>query len=220
MSDMKRRTFIPLLGGAAAWPVTAHAQQRGLPVIGLLSSRSAATDTQSIAVFRQALNEGGFVEGQNVVIDYRWADGQYDRLPALAASLARRQVAVIVTIGGEVSGLAAKAATATIPIVFVAGTDPVAIGRSSLNRPGGNITGHSVMFSEQTAKRLGLLQELVPKASLIGVLVNPSYSGFDLQLQQLQEAAGALRQELRVASAHTEREIGAAFEASIQRRAK
>ena len=221
MSDMKRRTFITLLGGAAAWPVTAHAQQRGLPVIGLLSSRSAATDTNLIAVFRQALNEGGFVEGQNVVIDYRWADGQYDRLPALATSLVRRQVAVIVTIGGEVSGLAAKAATATIPIVFVAGTDPVAIGLvSSLNRPGGNITGHSVMFSEQTAKRLGLLQELVPKASLIGVLVNPSYSGFDLQLQQLQEAAGALRQELRVESAHTEREIGAAFEAIIQRRAR
>jgi putative tryptophan/tyrosine transport system substrate-binding protein len=216
-----RREFITLLGGAASWPVTAHAQQRGLPVIGLLSSRSAATDTNLIAVFRQALNEGGFVEGQNVVIDYRWADGQYDRLPALATSLVRRQVAVIVTIGGEVSGLAAKAATATIPIVFVAGTDPVAIGLvTSLNRPGGNITGHSVMFSEQTAKRLGLLQELVPKASLIGVLVNPSYSGFDLQLQQLQEAAGALRQELHVESAHTEREIGAAFEAIIQRRAR
>jgi ABC-type uncharacterized transport system substrate-binding protein len=219
---VRRREFITLLGGAAAaWPLAAHAQQRGPPVIGLLSSRSAATDTNLIAVFRQALNEGGFVEGQNVVIDYRWADGQYDRLPALATSLVRRQVAVIVTIGGEVSGLAAKAATATIPIVFVAGTDPVAIGLvTSLNRPGGNITGHSVMFSEQTAKRLGLLQELVPKASLIGVLVNPSYSGFDLQLQQLQEAAGALRQELHVESAHTEREIGAAFEAIIQRRAR
>jgi putative ABC transport system substrate-binding protein len=140
---MRRRQFLGVLGAAATWPVAARAQQRGLPVIGLLSSRSAATDTNLIAVFRQALNEGGFVEGQNVVIDYRWADGQYDRLPALATSLVRRQVAVIVTIGGEVSGLAAKAATATIPIVFVAGTDPVAIGLvSSLNRPGGNITGH------------------------------------------------------------------------------
>jgi ABC-type uncharacterized transport system substrate-binding protein len=222
---MKRREFITLLGGAAAasyvsWPLAARAQQRGLPVIGLLSSRSAATDTHSIAVIRQALNERGFVEGQNVVIDYRWADGQYDRLPALATSLVHRQVALIVAIGGEVSGLAAKAATATIPIVFVSGTDPVAIGLvTSLNRPGGNITGVSGLLSEQMAKRLGLLQELVPKASLIGVLVNPSYSGFDLQLQQLQEAAGTLRQELHVESARTEREIGAAFEAIIQRRA-
>jgi putative tryptophan/tyrosine transport system substrate-binding protein len=217
---MKRREFIMLLGGAAAWPLAAGAQQRGLPVIGLLSSRSAATDTQPIAVFRQALNEGGFVEGQNVVIDYRWADGQYDRLPALATSLVRRQVAVIVAIGGEVSGLAAKAATATIPIVFVSGTDPVAIGLvTNLNRPGGNITGASGLLSEQMAKRLGLLQELVPKAPLIGVLANPSYSGFDLQLQQLQEAAGTLRQELHVENARTEREIGAAFEAIIQRRA-
>jgi putative ABC transport system substrate-binding protein len=218
---VNRRKFITLLGGAAgAWPLAARAQQRGLPVIGLLSSRSAATDTHSIAVIRQALNERGFVEGQNVVIDYRWADGQYDRLPALATSLVHRQVALIVAIGGEVSGLAAKAATATIPIVFVSGTDPVAIGLvTSLNRPGGNITGVSGLLSEQMAKRLGLLQELVPKASLIGVLVNPSYSGFDLQLQQLQEAAGTLRQELHVESARTEREIGAAFEAIIQRRA-
>jgi putative ABC transport system substrate-binding protein len=217
---MRRRHFITLLGGVAAWPIAARAQQRGLPVIGLLSSRSAATDTHSIAVIRQALNERGFVEGQNVVIDYRWADGQYDRLPALATSLVHRQVALIVAIGGEVSGLAAKAATATIPIVFASGTDPVAIGLvTSLNRPGGNITGVSGLLSEQMAKRLGLLQELVPKASLIGVLVNPSYSGFDLQLQQLQEAAGTLRQELHVESARTEPEIGAAFEAIIQRRA-
>jgi putative tryptophan/tyrosine transport system substrate-binding protein len=216
---MRRREFITLIGGAAAaWPLPARAQQ--MPVIGLLSSRSAATDTQLIAIFRQALNEGGFVEGQNVVIDYRWADGQYDRLPALATSLVRRQVAVIVAIGGEVSGLAAKAATATIPLVFTVGTDPVAIGLvTSLNRPGGNITGASALYTEQMAKRLELLQELVPKAPLIGVLVNPSYSAFDLQLQQLQEATGALRQELHVENARTEREIGAAFEAIIQRRA-
>jgi putative ABC transport system substrate-binding protein len=173
-----------------------------------------------IAIFRQALNEGGFVEGQNVVIDYRWADGQYDRLPALATSLVRRQVTVIVTIGGEAPGLVAKAATTTIPIVFLSGTDPVAIGLvTSLNRPRGNITGLSGLLSELVAKRLGLLQELVPKAPLIGVLVNPSYSGFDVQLQQLQEAAGTLRQELHVENARTEREIGAAFEAIIQRRA-
>ena len=216
-----RREFITLLGGAAAaWPLAARGQQRGLPVIGLLSSRSAAIDTQLIAVFRQALNVGGFVEGQNVVIDYRWADGQYDRLPALATSLVHRQVAVIVAIGGEAPGLAAKAATATIPIVFNSGTDPVAIGLvTNLNRPGGNITGISGLLSEQMAKRLALLQELVPNAPLIGVLLNPSYSGFDIQLQQLQEAAGTLRQELHVENARTEREIGVAFEAIIQRRA-
>jgi putative ABC transport system substrate-binding protein len=217
---MRRREFMTLVGGAAAWPLAARAQQPAMPVIGLLSSRSAATDAQLIAVFRQALNEGGFVEGQNVVIDYRWADGQYDRLPALATSLVRRQVAVIVTIGGEGSGLAAKAATATIPILFLSATDPVAIGLvTNLNRPGGNITGLSGLLSEQMAKRLGLLQELVPKAPLIGVLVNPSYSGFDRQLQQLREAAGTLRQELHIENARTEREIGAAFEAIIQRRA-
>ena len=218
---MRRREFITLLGGAAAaWPMAVGAQQRGLPVIGLLSSRSPATDAHLIAVIRQALNERGFVEGQNVVIDYRWAEGQYDRLPALATSLVRRQVDVIVTIGGEESGLAAKAATATIPIVFTVASDPVAIGLvTSLNRPGGNITGTSGLLSEQTGKRLGLLQELVPKAPLIGVLVNPSNSGFDLRLQRLQEAAGTLRQELHVENARTEREIGAAFEAIIQRRA-
>ena len=217
---MRRRDFIGGMASCAAWPLAARAQQRGLPVIGLLSSRSAAIDTQLIAVFRQALNVGGFVEGQNVVIDYRWADGQYDRLPALATSLVRRQVAVIVAIGGEAPGLAAKAATATIPIVFNSGTDPVAIGLvTNLNRPGGNITGISGLLSEQMAKRLALLQELVPNAPLIGVLLNPSYSGFDIQLQQLQEAAGTLRQELHVENARTEREIGVAFEAIIQRRA-
>jgi putative tryptophan/tyrosine transport system substrate-binding protein len=220
---MRRREFITLLGGAAAagpFAAQARAQQRGLPVIGLLSSRSAATDAHLIAIIRQALNERGFVEGQNVVIDYRWADGQYDRLPALATSLVQRQVAVIVTIGGEGSGLAAKAATATIPIVFIAGSDPVAVGLvTSLNRPGGNLTGISSLLSEQMAKRVGLLQELVPNAPLIGVLVNPTYSGFDLQLQQLQEAAGTLRQELHVEKPRTEPEIGAAFEAIIQRRA-
>src|SRR5215471_19774268 len=133
---MRRRDFIKGIAGAAAWPLTARAQQRGLPVIGLLSSRSAAIDTQLIAVFREALNVGGFVEGQNVVIDYRWADGQYDRLPALATSLVRRQVAVIVAIAGEAPGLAAKAATATIPIVFVGGTDPIRSGIvTSVQRP-------------------------------------------------------------------------------------
>src|SRR5262245_24897576 len=204
-SHIGRRKFLATLSGAAAWPFTAGAQQRALPVIGLLSSRSPATDAALIAVIRQGLNETGFVEGQNVTIDYRWADGQYDRLAGLAADLVRRQVAVMLTIGGEPSALAAKAATAAIPIVFTAGTDPVGIGLvTSLNRPGGNITGASAMLSENVAKRLGLLRELVPRATLISALVNPDYSVVDLQLKQLQEAAGTLRQELHVEKARTE----------------
>jgi putative tryptophan/tyrosine transport system substrate-binding protein len=215
---IRRRELLVTLGGAAAaWPLAAGAQQPAAPVIGLLSSRSPATDTHSIAVIRHALYERGFVEGQNVTIDYRWAEGQYDRLPGLAASLVRRGVAVIVAIGGEVSALAAKAATATVPVVFVSGTDPVAIGLvTNLNRPGGNITGVSGLLSEVVSKRLELLQELVPKAMLIGVLVNPSYSGFKLQLQQLEEAVGMLRQKLRVERASTASEIGVAFETIAQ----
>jgi putative ABC transport system substrate-binding protein len=218
---MRRREFTTLLGGAAAplllWPLAARAQQRTLPVIGLLSSQPA-TDVLLIAGIRQALNDRGFVEGQNVTIDYRWAEGQYDRLPELAASLVRGQVAVIVTIGDDMSALAAKAATATTPVVFAVATDPVATGLvANLNRPGGNITGISALFSELVAKRLGLLQELVPKAALIGVLVNPSYSGIGLQIQQLQEGARVLGQALHVESARTEREISAAFETITQR---
>jgi putative ABC transport system substrate-binding protein len=159
---MKRREFITLLGGAAAaWPLAARAQQRAFPVIGLLSSRSPAVDSLLISVIRQSLNETGFVEGQNVAL--RWAEGRYDRLAGLAADLVRRHVAVIVTIGGDPSALVAKAATATIPIVFAGGTDPIRIGLvTSLHRPGGNVTGASTFIAEVEPKRLGLLRELHP----------------------------------------------------------
>src|SRR6516225_9144997 len=157
---MRRRDFISLVGGSAvAWPLAARAQQRAFPVIGLLSSRSPAVDMPLIAVIRQALNETGLVEGQNVTLDYRWAEGQYDRLAGLAADLVRQQVAVIITIGGDTSALAAKAATATIPIVFAGGTDPVRSGLvTSLHRPGGNITGVSAFQIELEPKKLGLLR--------------------------------------------------------------
>jgi len=167
-NKLKRREFITLLGGAAAvWPFAARAQQRAISVIGLLSSRSPAVDTPLIALIRQGLNETGFVEGQNVTLDYRWAEGQYDRLAGLAADLVRRQVAVIVTIGGEVSALAAKAASATIPIVFVSGGDPITMGLvKSLHRPGGNITGTSTFIAEIEPKRLGVSCGPMPRRLL------------------------------------------------------
>ena len=159
---MRRRDFIQVtVGSAVPWPLSAHAQQRALPVIGLLSSRSPAVDAPLIALIRQGLNETGFVEGQNVAIEYRWAEGQYDRLAGLTADLARQQVAVIVTLGGDTSALAAKAGTATIPIVFATGSDPIRTGLvNNLHRPGGNITGVSTLLAETEAKRLELLQEL------------------------------------------------------------
>src|SRR6516165_3130481 len=173
---MRRREFITLLGGAAVWSIAARAQQRAFPVIGLLSSRSPSVDTPLIAVIRQALNETGLVEGQNVTLDYRWAEGQYDRLAELATDLVRRQVAVIVTIGGEPSALAAKAATATIPIVFVGGSDPIRSGLvTSLSRPDGNLTGVSTFIAEMEPKRLGLLRELRPHATTTAFLVYPKY---------------------------------------------
>src|SRR5262245_55997244 len=169
-----RREFITLLGGAAAWPLAARAQQSAMPVIGLLSSRSPALDTPIIAVIRQGLNETGLVEGQNVALDYRWAEGQYDRLAGLAADLVRQQVTGIVTLGGARAALAAKAATATIPIVFASGTEPISIGLvTSLHHPGGNITGVSTLMANMEPKRLGLLRELRPHATTTAVLVNP-----------------------------------------------
>jgi putative ABC transport system substrate-binding protein len=216
---MKRRQFITLLGGAAAaWPLAARAQKTAAPLLGFLHVGSAEAFPYVVTAFRQGLKDTGFIEGQNVAIEFRWADGRYDRLPALASELVRRDVAVIFAAGGSAPALAAKAATAQIPIVFSSGGDPVTGGLvSSLNRPGGTVTGVSLMYSDTVAKRLGLLHELVPKASLIGVLVNPDYADVDLQLKQLQEATRSLPQELQIEKARTAHEIGTAFENIVRR---
>jgi putative tryptophan/tyrosine transport system substrate-binding protein len=172
---MKRREFIALAGGAAAWPVVARAQQPAMPVIGFLSSRSPAESADSVSAFRQGLREAGFIEGQNLLIAFRWAEGRYDRLRELAADLVGLRVAILFAAGGSPSALAAKAATSTIPIVFSASNDPVSLGLvSSLSRPGGNITGMSAFNSELGPKRLELLKELVPTATTIAYLANPT----------------------------------------------
>ena len=209
---MRRREFITLLGGAAAaWPLAARAQQQ-LPVIGILSSRSRATDALLIAVIRQGLNDTGFVEGRNVSIEYRWAEGNYNRLAALAADLVRRKVAVIVTIGGDVAALAAKAATTTLPVIFTVATDPVRSGLvSNLHRPGGNLTGNSGFQAELEPKRLGLLRELRPDATTIGVLVNPNVAYIDAQLNDIRSAAADIGREIVILNASTIAEIDAAF---------
>ena len=219
---MRRREFIALLGGAAAaWPVAARAQQQQLPVIGILSSRSRATDALLLAVIRQGLNDTGFVEGRNVSIEYRWAEGNYNRLAALAADLVGRKVAVIVTIGGDVAALAAKAATATLPVVFTVATDPVHSGLvSNLHRPGGNLTGHSAALTEMERKRLGLLRELRPDATSIGVLVNPNVAYIDAQLNDIRSSAASIGREIVILNASTIAEIDAAFATLRQMRAE
>jgi putative tryptophan/tyrosine transport system substrate-binding protein len=209
-----RRELITLLGGAAAaWPLAARAQQAAMPVIGFLSTRSPADSADLVAAFRRGLAASGYVEGQNFAVEYRWADGLSDRLPALAADLVSRKVAVIATVGGPTSGLAAKAATSTIPIVFI-GNDPVRIGLvASLNRPGGNATGVNVFLQEMEGKRLGLLREIVPTASLIAVLLNPQGVDVDIQKRDIDEAARAVGQPIHVLNASNERDIHDAFEA-------
>jgi putative ABC transport system substrate-binding protein len=215
---MKRRDFILALGGAVAWPLTARAQQAAVPVVGHLNPQSPDGATGRLRGFRQGLKEAGYVEGENLAIEYRWAEGQFDRLPALAAEVVRRQVSVIVATGGPASPMAAKAATTTIPIVFLASEDPVRLGLvASLARPGGNLTGINFLNSELAAKRLELLRELVPRAARVAVLVNPANATTaESQLREAQAAARAMGMQVQVLNASTSREINSAF-ASLAR---
>jgi ABC-type uncharacterized transport system substrate-binding protein len=211
---LRRREFITLLGGAAAsWPLAARAQQPALPVVGVVSGQSSDSDARNAAAFRKGLNETGIIEGQNVTVEYHWLEGQYGRLPALMADLVRRQVAVIATTGNLAAALAAKAATATIPIVFGVPEDPVKLGLvASLARPGGNATGINFFFNEVLAKRLRLLHDLVPKAVRVAVLVNPANaSTAESTLRAVQEAAPTIGLQIKVLNARTSGEIDAAF---------
>ena len=217
---MQRREFITLLGGAAtAWPVAARAQQPAMPVIGWLSSMSPGPLQAQLEAFRQALAAAGFVEGRNIHIEYRWAEGQYDRLPAMAADLVGRRVALLVTTGGEPAAIAAKAATSAIPVAAVVGGDPVKIGLvTSLNRPGGNVTAVSIFTNTMESKRLGLLHE-VTAAKTIAVLVNPTFPVVDLQLSDVRDAAPRLGIELIMLNASAENEFDVAFATIAQRQA-
>jgi putative ABC transport system substrate-binding protein len=218
---MRRREFITVLGGAVAIrPVAAHAQQIAMPVIGFLSGRSQDESARDAAAFRDGLNEMGYIDGRNVTIEFRWAESRSERLPELAADLVRRQVAVIAAVGGNNSAFVAKAATATIPIVFTSGADPVAVGLvASFNRPGGNVTGVSWFASELGPKHLGLLHELVPNITVTALIANPNSPEFRRQPENAQQAARSLGWQLHVISARSESEIDAAFATAVLRRA-
>jgi len=217
---MRRREFIKLLGGVAtAWPLTAGAQQPTKPLIGYLNAGSAAATAHLLTVFRQSLAEAGYVEGRNVAIEYRFAEGQYDRLPAIASELVSREVTVIVATGGTAPALAAKAATATIPIVFSVTDDPVALGLVvSFARPGGNATGINFPLAELAAKQLGLLHELVPAARRIGLLVNPKNSPSEAVTKDVMVAATAAGIEISVVEADSSRKIDTAFATLVHNR--
>ena len=211
-----RREFVTLLGAEAAWPLAARAQQAALPVIGFLSGASPGPYALFVSAFHNGLKEAGYVEGQNVAIEYRWAEGHYDRLPALAVDLVRRQVTAMVATTTP-AALAAKAATTTIPIVFSVGADPVAIGLvASLSRPGGNATGANNYLNVLGAKRLELLRELVPSAAVIGVLVNPNSPDVESQSKDVKEAARVLGQQVHVVNASSEADFNDAFAAFVQ----
>jgi putative ABC transport system substrate-binding protein len=215
-----RREFIMLLGGAAAtWPLAARGQQPAMPVVGFLQSGSRGGSAHMVAAFQTGLREAGYIEGQNVGVIYRFADGQYDRLPALAAELLQSQVAVLAATGGDPAVLAARAATTTIPIVFTTGADPVALGYvASLHRPGGNVTGVVLFTSSLGAKRIGLLRQLLPNIDAVGVLVNPTYPVAAAQLKEVEAAAASLNVRLIVTNASADRDFEPAF-ALIQQRA-
>jgi putative tryptophan/tyrosine transport system substrate-binding protein len=210
---MRRRDVIAGLGFATFWPLAARAEQPAMRVVGYLSSRSSDESAPNVAAFRQGLAEVGAVEGKNISIEYRWAEGEYNRLPALATELVQRKVAVLATVGGEPSALAAKAATATIPIVAIFTIDPIKLGIvASLGHPEGNITGISVLNATLEAKRLGLLRDLLPQATKLAVLVNPAFPAAAGQLENLQQAARAANLHLQVLNASTDAEIESAFE--------
>ena len=214
---MRRRRFIALIGSAVAWPLAARAQQAKVPVIGFLGSGSLETDAFRVTAFRQGLSEMGYVEGQNVAFEFRWAGHEFDRMPALATDLVRREVTLIAAIGASPSALAAKAATATIPVVFATGLDPVELGLvASLNRPGKNLTGVSFLINSLVAKQFELLHEAVPKAAVIGFLVNPSSPGTEPGIKDIQAAANAVGQKVVVVKAAAANDFETAFDALVQ----
>src|SRR6516164_2854198 len=218
---MRRREFIKVIAASAAgWPIAARAQQSAMPVVGFLGAPSAAPYARYVAAVHQGLKEVGYVEHQNVAMEYRWADGQYDRLPTLASDLVSRRVALIIPIGGAPATVAAKAATSTIPIVFNLGADPVGLDLvTNLSRPGGNITGIAMMALDIEAKRLELLHELAPASSSLAILLNPSNSQARTQEIEAQRAAGVIGRQVLVLKASTEREIEGAFAAIVRERA-
>jgi len=213
---MRRREFITLVGAATAWPLSARAQQQSMPVIGFMSSRSPEDSPTVLAAFRKGLSEGGLVEGKNVVMEFSWARGDFGRLPAFATEFVSKRVAVIVAAGGDVSGLAAKAATSTIPILF-AGADPIKSGLvASVNRPEGNATGVYILANALESKRLGLLHELFPSATLFGVLLDPKFPPTDMGASELRTAANTIGQPLTFLNASTDAELDASFAALRQ----
>jgi putative ABC transport system substrate-binding protein len=218
VTSASSREILTLLGGATGWPLAARAQQSTMPIIGYLGARAPDDTTHLVEAFRRGLKETGFIDRQNVTVEYRWALGQYGRLPAIAAEFAHRPVAVIVATGAEPAALAAKTATSTVPIVFSIGGDPTKQGlAASFNRPGGNSTGITPLTNQLEPKRLGLLRQLVPQATTIGFLLNPSYGPSEGQLKDAEEAARAIRQQIYILRADTDDEIDAAFETVTRR---
>ena len=217
---IRRRDFITLLGGAAAWPLAARAQQPAMPVIGFLHSSSPTWHTHELTALRLGLKESGYIESQNVAIEYRWAENEYDRLPELAADLVRRRVAVLVVAGGAPPAVAAKAATSTIPIVLVFGSDPVRLGLvASLSRPGGNITGVTFLTTELMAKRLDLLRELAPQATTVAYLADTRFVTGQEMLRDMLAAASTLGRKVAVVEARSDRDFESAFATFVERQA-